>query len=437
MEGLHEDGDAFTVKKLDPVLVRPAEETNGGFYFLSNLDQNIATIIQTVYCFKGDKSNGVATPGKVIRQALAKVLVHFYPLAGSLTIGSDGKLVVRCTGEGVVFVEAAADHEIEVLGDISVPDPNKLGKLVHTYPSARNLLEIPLLTVQVTGFKCGGFVLGIAINHCLVDGITAMEFIHSWAEIARGFPLSIPPFIDRSILRSRDPPKIEFPHHEFAEIDDVSNLVSRYQDQEMQHRSFCFSPESLTQLKKLAMEDGAISKCTNFVLLSAFIWRARTKALKMSPTQQSKLLFAVDGRSKFNPPMPKGYFGNGIALTYCLCSAGELVDKPLSFAVRLVQDAIKLVTEDYIRSAIDYFEVTRSRPSLTATLLITTWATLSFNTTDFGWGEPIQSGPVTMPEKEVVLFLSHGREKKSTNVLLSLPVSAMETFQELMQVYSS
>jgi len=87
-----------------------------------------------------------------------------------------------------------------------------------------------------------------------------------------------------------------------------------------------------------------------------------------------------------------------------------------------------------MKSAIDYFEATRARPSLTATLLITTWSRLSFHTTDFGWGEPIVSGPVALPEKEVSLFLSHGKERRSVNVLLGLPASAMKTFEELMEI---
>jgi len=121
-------------------------------------------------------------------------------------------------------------------------------------------------------------------------------------------------------------------------------------------------------------------------------------------------------------------------LTNSICQAGELLEKPLSFAVGLVKDAIKLVTDEYMRSAIDYFEVTRARPSLASTLLITTWSRLSFHTTDFGWGEPVLSGPVALPEKEVVLFSSQGKERKSINVLLGLPAPAMKIFQELMQM---
>ena len=271
------------------------------------------------------------------------------------------------------------------------------------------------------------------MNHCMFDGLGAMEFVNSWGETARGLPLTTPPFIDRSVLKSRSPPSIEFPHREFAQIDDISDTATLYQE-EMLYRSFCFDPEKLAQVKRMATADGTVQTCTTFEALSGFVWRARTRALGLRPEQQTKLLFAVDGRARFEPPLPKGYFGNGIVLTNAMCDSGELLGRPVGFAVERVQDAVRMVTDAYMRSAVDYFEVTRARPSLAATLLITTWSKLSFHTTDFGWGEPVQSGPVALPEKEVILFLSHGKERKSINVLLGLPASAMATFQELMEI---
>lgn len=287
--------------------------------------------------------------------------------------------------------------------------------------------------LQVTRFKCGGFVLGLCMNHCMFDGLGAMEFVNSWGETARGLPLKVSPFIDRSIFKARNPPKIESAHDEFAEIEDVSETSKLYEE-EMLYRSFCFDADKLDQLKKKAMADGVLQKCTTFESLSAFVWRARTEALRMQPDQKTKLLFAVDGRSRFEPPIPKGYFGNAIVLTNSLCSAGELIENPLSHAVELVQKAVNMVDDSYMRSAIDYFEITRARPSLAATLLITTWSRLSFHTTDFGWGEPVLSGPVALPEKEVILFLSHGKERKNINVLLGLPASAMKIFEESVQI---
>ncbi|XP_071711516.1 omega-hydroxypalmitate O-feruloyl transferase-like [Rutidosis leptorrhynchoides] len=415
----------------EPTFVKPIEETKKGHYFLSNLDQNIAVIVRTIYCFKSEEK-GNETAVEVIKDALAKVLVHYYPAAGRLTISPEMKLIVDCNDEGAVFVEAEADCDIDDIGDHTKPDPVTLGKLVYDIPGAKNILEIPPLAVQVTKFKCGGFVLGLGMNHNMFDGIAAMEFINSWSRIARDLPLKVPPFLDRSILKARNPPLVEFPHDEFLEIEDVSNSADLYKE-ELSYRSFCFTPDDLEALKTKAKSDGYISSCTTFEALSAFVWKARTESLKMHPDQKTKLLFAVDGRTRLDPPLPEGYSGNGIVLTYSICTAGEQVNNNLSYSVKLVHDAVKMINDSYIRSAIDYFEMTRARPSLTSTLLITTWSKLSFHANDFGWGKPKMSGPVALPEKEVILFLSHGEGRKSVNVLLGLPVSAMETFTQLVK----
>ncbi|KAL3818541.1 hypothetical protein ACJIZ3_004446 [Penstemon smallii] len=427
------NGEAFelTIKQGEPTLVTPAGETEKGHYFLSNLDQNIAVIVRTIYCFKSEEK-GNEDAVDVIKDALSKILVHYYPLAGRLTISPEMKLIVDCTGEGAVFVEAEAGCELGELGDITRPDPVTLGKLVYDVPGAKNVLEIPPLAVQVTKFKCGGFVLGLSMNHCMFDGIGAMEFVNSWGEVARGNPIKNPPFMDRTILKSRNPPKPEYPHHEFAQIQDISNSTDLYKE-EILYKSFCFDHQKLQHLKNKALQDKSLQNCTTFESLSAFVWKSRTQSLNLNPNQQTKLLFAVDGRSRFDPPIPENYFGNAIVLTNSLSSAGELVENPISHTVKLVQNAVKMVTDEYMRSAIDYFEVTRARPSLDATLLITTWSRLSFHTTDFGWGEPVLSGPVALPEKEVILFLSNGKERKSINVLLGLPASAMKKFDQLME----
>lgn len=52
-------------------------------------------------------------------------------------------------GEGAIFVEAEADCAIEDIGDITKPDPVTLGKLVYDIPGAQNILQMPLLVVQV------------------------------------------------------------------------------------------------------------------------------------------------------------------------------------------------------------------------------------------------------------------------------------------------
>ncbi|CAL1398548.1 unnamed protein product [Linum trigynum] len=431
----------LTVHQNNPILVTPAEETKTGLYFLSNLDQNVAVIVRTIYCYKPAAKGNEDDPVEVIRKSLARVLVHYYPLAGRLAIGPEGKLVVDCNGEGALFVEAEAECGMEEIGDVrSNPDLQNLGKLVYEVPGAAgNVLKMPPLVAQVTKFKCGGFVLGLAINHCLFDGIAAMEFVNSWGEIARGLPLSVPPFLDRTILKSRNPAQIDHVHGELLDVE-LKFEDPKEEEDPMVHKSFPLTLEQLETLKSKSAAGGgdvdplAEKKRSTFEALSGFVWRARTQSLNFPPNQPTKLIFAVDGRAKFVPPLPTGYFGNGIVFTNSICEAGELVNQPLSRAAGLVRESVRMVDDGYMRSAIDYFEVTRARPSMAATLVITTWSRLAFDTADFGWGGPLFSAPVGLPGKEAVLFLADGEEegrKKGVRVFLGLPASAMKTFEKL------
>lgn len=77
------------VLQKDQALVKPESETPNGLYFLSNLDQNIAVIVRTIYCFKSEE-RGNEEAVQVIKKALSQVLVHYYPLAGRLTISPEG-----------------------------------------------------------------------------------------------------------------------------------------------------------------------------------------------------------------------------------------------------------------------------------------------------------------------------------------------------------
>jgi omega-hydroxypalmitate O-feruloyl transferase len=143
------------VKRGEPTLVPPAEATpTGGQYYLSNLDQNIAVIVQTVYCYKpsspggGEGKEDVDVAG-ALRDALARVLVHYHPLAGRLGVSPEMKLTVELTGEGAVFVEADAACDLDAVGDLTKPDPAALGQLVYSVPGAKHILEMPPMTAQV------------------------------------------------------------------------------------------------------------------------------------------------------------------------------------------------------------------------------------------------------------------------------------------------
>lgn len=139
----------FVVTRKNPVLVPPASETPKGFHYLSNLDQNIAISVKTLYYYNSESRTNQESYN-VIKKSLSEVLVHYYPVAGRLTISPEGKIAVNCTGEGVLVVEADANCRIENIKEaISENRMETLDKLVYDVPGARNILDIPPVVVQV------------------------------------------------------------------------------------------------------------------------------------------------------------------------------------------------------------------------------------------------------------------------------------------------
>ncbi|CAI9754472.1 unnamed protein product [Fraxinus pennsylvanica] len=152
----------------------------------------------------------------------------------------------------------------------------------------------------------------------------------------------------------------------------------------------------------------------------------------INPESKTKLLIAVDGRPKFCQPPPEGYFGNVIAWSSAQSKARDLTRKTIDFAVRIVQNAIKEVTEDYIRTAIDHHELTRKGLVLENSLWITKGTRLPFYEANFGWGEPMQVGPASLVDNLAITLLQ-GKDSENIAVSLSLPASQMEVFQVLIQ----
>lgn len=280
-------------------------------------------------------------------------------------------------------------------------------------------------------FKCGGVVLGLTMNHSMCDGISTMEFMKSWAETARGLSLSVPPYLDRSILKPRQTQKIdESTHHMLnTEYYNPSTILAHNRDEDTVDRSFCFDSEKLMQLKRMAMEDHTVKSPTNFELLTAFVWQLRTEALNLGPHEPIKVFITVDFRPKFGPSFPQGYFGNAVVPTMSQCSVKELIEKPFSFAVKKVQEAVALVTEDYVHSVYQYMEETRK--SMENAFITTKWSRLPFYDADFGWGGPKQL--VHPASSRFVLMLHQGKDKRDTVLALGLPSLAMKAFEELMQ----
>ena len=159
------------------------------------------------------------------------------------------------------------------------------------------------------------------------------------------------------------------------------------------------------------------------------LWQARTMAIFNDPKQTSTVLFAVDIRSKMVPPLPKGFMGNGVSSAIASASVEEIKRHNLSFCAKKIQNAIASLTDDYVRSAIDWLQINRGIPAVVNdSFFLSAWCKLPFYDLDFGWGKPLYAGPVVSGMAEFVLLLSNGSQG-GVNVWLTLEPHQVDIFE--------
>ncbi|KAK8502113.1 hypothetical protein V6N12_012563 [Hibiscus sabdariffa] len=423
----------ITIK--ESTIVRPAEDTSKKNLWNSNLDMVMERYhIPTVYYYKPNGSSDFFEVEK-LKAALSKVLVSFYPVAGRLGFDENGRLEILCNAEGVLFVGAETSSIMNhLVGDFS--DDSQVLQLVPKVDYSGGISSYPLLVLQVTKFKCGGVCLGVGWQHTLGDGTSALHFINSWADTTRGMLPAIAPFIDRTLLRARDPPTPKF-HH--VEHDPPPSMNSTSDDHKPSIVStFKLTVDQLNTLKAKANADRGV-KYSSFNILAAHIWRCLSKARDLSDDQATRLQFPVDGRFRLNPPLPQGYFGNVIFVVALVAQAGDLKTESFIDTVRRIHERLKKVNDEYLRSAIDCIEKESDISSLVRgphtfrcpNLSVIPWVWLPVYDVDFGWGRPSYMGPANVVQEGKIYIIPSPSNDESLSLVTRLETSHMKLFEKL------
>lgn len=138
-------------------MVKPAAETPRRVLWNSNLDLVVPSIhTPSVYFYRPNGAANFFDPD-VLKQALGKALVPFYPMAGRLRRDDDGRIEVDCNAEGVLLVEAQSNSVIDDFGDFA-PTP-ELRRLIPPVDYSAGIESYPLLVLQVCLFCFANFNL--------------------------------------------------------------------------------------------------------------------------------------------------------------------------------------------------------------------------------------------------------------------------------------
>ncbi|KAH9610721.1 hypothetical protein KSS87_003672 [Heliosperma pusillum] len=433
----------FKVTRQTPELITPAAPTRYEFKELSDIDDQPGLWIRVpgIQFYRSAPSMVGADPARVIKEAVSKALVPYYPLAGRLRKKEGNKLVVECTAEGVMFTEADAEVSLDEFSEAQLhpPIPCIDELLYDDFHGYDGILNSPLLLIQVTRLKCGGFILAHKINHVMADGIGLAQFFNAVGELARGAQfLSVYPIWKRDLIRARDPPQVTCEHPEYDQISDIT----LFGDDDLVHKAFFFGPTEIAALRLCLPAHQKSSSI--FEILTAVIWRSRTIALRIHPDEEVRLRLYMNTRHKYkNPPIPSGFYGNGIATPVTISTARMLTRNPIGYAVDQVKSVKTKVNEEYLKSVVDFLVVNgKPRTTKAHTFTVSDVSKLKLDHFDFGWGPPVQGGPARgymggPTPGYGSFYLASKNEKGESGILVPiyLPALAMDRFEKEVNGY--
>ncbi|KAE8790130.1 shikimate O-hydroxycinnamoyltransferase-like [Hordeum vulgare] len=421
----------MAVEILESCMVTPSEATPKHAVWLSNLDLLVARgHTPTVYTYRPCSDPAFFSPD-VLKAALSRALVPFYPLAGRLAQDDAGRPEISCSGEGVLFVTARADSTLDVLGDFAPSD--ELRRTLVPSADASGLGGI-LAMFQLTSFECGGVCLGAAIHHTAADGLAALDFVNAWAAITRG-DAGVPaasPCLDRTLLRARSPPSVLFDHAEY----------SRRGGGESKPRVTFGSvilPMSKDQIDALKGGAGQGKRLSTFKAVVAHVWRCACKARGLAATEDTRLYMTADARSRVHPPLPRGYFGNAIFRASAATKVGDVASGPLDAVAEKVTGATARLDDEYVRSLLDHLELQAADASglrkgewvmPETDLWVISWQGLPIYGADFGWGRPAFMGRACLQFSGLVYLVPGPDDDGRLDVVVAMEPESLARFKE-------
>ncbi|KAM3705245.1 hypothetical protein ACJW31_03G066300 [Castanea mollissima] len=368
------------------------------YYQLSFLDQIFPPVYASFIFFytKNDTYSKISTDttksfSSVLKQSLSDILTRYYPLAGRVK----DNINVECNDEGVMFREAQVKCELSDI--VTNPNPAEFKKFLPCDIDGTHNLTF---AVQVNYFTCGGIAIGACISHKIADGTSFIMFMKTWAATARG-ETDIHPQFQASTL---------FPPT--STLSGFQPETSMIQEKLVLKR-FVFSSATIEALKEKYAESSDI-ECplhpSGVEAVSTFLW-SRYVAATQENCGHKKLnlvLFAVNLRTRMDPPLSGNYFGNIFRVATVILSSEERLG-----LVGKLRAAIRKIDNEYVKKLHGHTQHLDFLKDASEKVLKQDVVPFNFTSLcrfpiyemDFGWGNPMWIGRVSLPFKNVVVFL--------------------------------
>uniref|UniRef100_A0A803RB97 Uncharacterized protein n=1 Tax=Cannabis sativa TaxID=3483 RepID=A0A803RB97_CANSA len=396
-----------------------------------------------------------------LKHSLSLTLKHFLPLSGNLIWPESSYKPLILYNEddedavSVTVAETDADFH-------RLSGTNEFFEATEYHPFIPNLAvsreRAAILAFQVTLFPNFGFSIGMANHHAAIDGKSVHMFLKTWTHICQSqqqeeeynysySPLELKPFFDRTVIVDS------------KGIDAIIAEQLRELDGGPHNRSlipwkkevpsgtvrgtFQVTRENINKLRQLLnVHNNSLLHLSSFCLTFSYILVSLAKAKGLHKDGQKIFFgFAVDARSRFEPPLPGTYLGNCVvgkfAEAYAKDLAGEdglfLAVKAISDAIRSYETAKETILYG-LENLVPVFLKSHEEGKSSHDELYTIASSPKFEpyNTDFGWGRPKKSDVVSI-DKTGAISLSDTRNGDGIEVGLVLKKHDMESFAFLFQ----
>ncbi|KAL2505652.1 HXXXD-type acyl-transferase family protein [Abeliophyllum distichum] len=342
-----------------------------------------------------------------LEKSIAQILPQFYPFAGRYIKENHS---VDCSDQGVEYIEAQVDRELlEIIG--SGVEPGELNDLLPVEVGAADEANDPVMSVQISKFKCGGVAIATTISHRIVDSSSLGTFLSAWAKASRGDNTEpIIPNFDSAFY---------FPGENLGELD-FGTIRTR--DPTIVTKRILFDKKAIANLRARVshLYEKSDRPASRVLVVSSFLSEVliRCDRKKLGKTRACFISQAVNIRERTVPPLSKYSCGNLVSLGIVEHSAEEtksldferLVPLLGSTARKAVSNCLKILSNgpDGHKILVNDFAgaTDKSHDENLNGIWFTDWSKFGFYDNDFGFGKPIWTSVANIPIKNLIIMLN-------------------------------
>lgn len=383
-----------------------------------------------------------------MRESLTRTLAHYPMLTGRLERDADRGLTVVCGDAGIPFFETFSDLPMPDYGIDRSARPDLTAYLCKINPFRTVGHDTPLLTVKVTHMRGGGSVLGVGINHSIVDGSAYLEFLQHWSRTHRGLDHRATPYPRTALngLGAGAPPEAELRNGQYTVVGKREKFafIWRINAGSRRIRTITerFSSDEVEAIKEAASASRPGAGAGHWVsaadALSAHLWKVLAQLRARPDADMERLGMVVGVRSALRDVLPDGFWGNAITNITPALPAAELRGAPLPDVAEAVRAGIEAVTAERVRDEVAFLDAQRRAKRLPLVLsqmaLDSSEGTVALNNVgklpvyeiEFGAGRPFWFQYPTIPIPWTVLVTPTPLGGYGRDVHLSVPQEAAE-----------